>query len=293
MMVGLIGLGLVGSALVKRFTCADLEVIGFDIDETKVKESVNNGMVAAGSPQHVAEQVDRVMLSLPNSSVVDQVVKGDGGVAAATEPPEIIIDTTTADPVMSVTLGDWLQEREIGFLDATILGSSKQVEDGDVLLMVGGDSAVVSTCDDIFSTFARRVFHMGEQGKGAEAKLVVNLVLGLNRLVLAEGLVLGQKAGMDASALLDVLVEGAAYSRVMDAKGPKMIDGDFTPQARLVQHLKDVELILELGARTDTPLPVSALHAQILRSGVAQGFGGDDNSAVIRALRRMAGLEEN
>jgi 3-hydroxyisobutyrate dehydrogenase-like beta-hydroxyacid dehydrogenase len=108
--------------------------------------------------------------------------------------------------------------------------------------------------------------------------------------VLAEGLVLGRKAGVDLSVLLDVLKEGSAYSRVMDVKGDKMIHGDFTPQARLAQHLKDVDLILDLGARTETPLPLSTLHAQLLRSGVASGFGEEDNSAILKVLQKMADI---
>ena len=132
---------------------------------------------------------------------------------------------------------------------------------------------------------------MGPSGKGAEAKLIVNLVLGLNRLVLAEGLVLAQKTGVDIDVLLDVFKMGGAYSRVMDIKGEKMITGDFTTQAALDQHLKDVELILDLSARTETPLPVTGLHAQLLRTGVALGLAEQDNSAIVEVLRKMAGIK--
>ena len=98
--------------------------------------------------------------------------------------------------------------------------------------------------------------------------------------------------GRDLEVLLEVLRSGAAYSRVMDSKGPKMIRGEFEPEARLEQHLKDVGLILDLGAQSDVPLLLSAVHAQLLRSAVAAGFGGADNSAVIRVLQHMAGLPE-
>lgn len=288
--IGLIGLGLVGTALIERLLPADFEIFGYDIDPKKIDAQKTKGVVVCKSPAEVAQKTRRILLSLPNSNIVNEVVEGPNGILETAEPGAIIIDTTTAAPDMSVNLADRLQHRSIRFLDATILGSSQQVREADVLVMVGGALPVYDLCHDIFQTFAQRTFHLGSSGKGAEAKLIVNLVLGLNRLVLAEGLVLAQKAGVDLNVLLDVLKAGGAYSRVMDIKGDKMINSDFTPQARLSQHLKDVDLILDMGARTATPLPTSALHAQLLRTGVATGLGGEDNSAIIEVLRKMSGI---
>ena len=150
--------------------------------------------------------------------------------------------------------------------------------------MVGGEKDQLERGRDILETFATRIYHMGPNGKGAEAKLIVNLVLGLNRLVLAEGLLLGKKAGVNLNVMLDVLKEGAAYSKVMDQKGDRMISEDFTTEAKLAQHLKDVGLILDMGMKQNLKLPVSALHAEILRAGVEAGYADQDNSAVIKAL---------
>ena len=288
--IGLIGLGLVGTALIERLLPANFEIFGYDIDPKKIDAQKTKGFVACKSPADVAQKARRILLSLPNSNIVNDVVEGPNGVLDTAEPGAIIIDTTTADPDMSVNLANRLQHRSIRFLDATILGSSQQVREADVLVMVGGALPVYDLCRDIFQTFALRTFHLGSSGKGAEAKLIVNLVLGLNRLVLAEGLVLAQKAGVDLNVLLNVLKAGGAYSRVMDIKGDKMINSDFTPQARLSQHLKDVDLILDMGARTATPLPTTALHAQLLRTGVATGLGSEDNSAIIEVLRKMSGI---
>ncbi len=290
-MLGLIGLGLVGSALVERFRAKGFEIAGYDIDPEKMKTHEGEGFVACKSPAEVADRARRVVLSLPDSHIVNEVVTGPKGTLSTSSPGEIIIDTTTADPQMSVQLAKQLERRSIRFLDATILGSSKQVRESDVIVMAGGTLPVFELCTDIFEAFALQTFHMGPSGKGAETKLIANLILGLNRLVLAEGLVLAQKAGVDFNALLDVLKMGGAYSRVMDTKGEKMVNSDFTTQAHLEQHLKDVELILGLGARTKTPLPISALHAQLLRAGIAFGLAEKDNSAIIEVLRKMAGIE--
>lgn len=288
--LGLIGLGLVGSALFERFRAAGFQVCGCDIDAETMTALREKGLEICHSPHEVAECARRILLSLPNSNIVDLVVEGPDGILESSRPKDIIIDTTTADPEMSTTLASRLRAKDIHFLDATILGSSQQIRDGEVLITAGGDPDILDDCGDIFSTFARKTFHLGPNGKGAETKLILNLVLGLHRLVLAEGLVLGQKAGVDLAVLLDVLKEGSTYSRVMDVKGDKMINSDFTPQARLAQHLKDVDLILDLGSRTNTPLPLSTLHAQLLRSGIASGFGGEDNSAILKVLQQMAGL---
>ena len=138
---------------------------------------------------------------------------------------------------------------------------------------------------------AQRMFYVGKNGSGALMKLIVNLVLGLNRMVLAEGLSLGKKAGMDQSRLLEVLKQSAAYSKAMDMKGTKMIEKDFLPpEGKLAFHLKDVRLMLDLGKRFNFPLLLSSLHAQALASEVAKGRGEWDNSDIISFYEDLANL---
>src|SRR5262245_50034180 len=117
-------------------------------------------------------------------------------------------------------------------------------------------------------------------------KLVTNLVLGLNRAALAEGLAFAGAIGLAPADALEVLLNCPAYSRTMDAKGPKMVAGDFTPAAKLSQHLKDVRIILVEGERAGQPLPLSALHRQLLEAAEAAGWGELDNSGIIRAIER-------
>ncbi|MFQ6111248.1 MAG: NAD(P)-dependent oxidoreductase, partial [Nitrospinota bacterium] len=155
----------------------------------------------------------------------------------------------------------------------------------------GGREEVYKECQDVFQSIGKRLFYMGESGSGALAKLVVNLVLGLNRLALAEGLTLGMQAGIEGERLLELLNASAAYSRAMDIKGRKMVEGDFETEGKLEFHLKDVELMLKLGRELKVPLLLSSLHAQVLRAGVAQGLGLQDNSAVIAILQKLAGMK--
>ena len=152
--------------------------------------------------------------------------------------------------------------------------------------MVGGEAEAFRAAEELFRHFAKQWFHVGPWGSGARAKLVVNLVLGLNRAVLAEGLTFARHCGLDPGAMLDILKCGAAYSRVMDSKGHKMLDADFSPEAKLSQHLKDVRLILEAGQRVGAVLPLSRLHENLLAGLEELGFGALDNCAVIKAFER-------
>jgi 3-hydroxyisobutyrate dehydrogenase-like beta-hydroxyacid dehydrogenase len=192
----------------------------------------------------------------------------------------MVIDTTTGDPAQAMELAGKVRSSDAVYLDAAISGSSAQLRTGDAVVLVGGDADAVARCDDLFRSFARSTIHAGEAGSGAKLKLVTNLVLGLNRAALAEGLTLARSFEIEPELAFRALKEGAAYSRVMEAKGPKMLAGDFSPEARLSQHLKDVRLMLTADVR----LPLTETHRALLERAETLGFGAADNSAVIKAL---------
>lgn len=278
--VGLIGVGLLGSAIAERLLLAGYPLVGFDLDATRRAELAARGGGVAECAADVPRACRRVLLSLPTSAVVAQVI---AGLEAALQPGDLVIDTSTGDPEASAALGQRLATGNVHYLDATVAGSSEEARQGAVVVMAGGPRAAFDACADLFAAFAARSFHLGPWGSGARTKLVVNLVLGLHRAVLAEGLALAGKLGLDAAATLDVLKAGVAYSRVMDTKGDKMLARDFTPQARLAQHLKDVRLILDAGARVAARLPLSEAHRRLLEQLDAAGLGALDNSAILRA----------
>jgi 3-hydroxyisobutyrate dehydrogenase-like beta-hydroxyacid dehydrogenase len=279
--VGMVGLGLVGSALAERFLGAGFSVVGFDLDAARCDELRARGGTVAGSAAEVAGASRRIVLSLPNSEIVRGVVES---IRPALASGTIVVDTTTGDPEPTAALGASLAADGIAYLDATIAGSSVQVRDGAVLAIIGGEAASVAACADLFASFASQAFHVGPWGSGARMKLVLNLVLGLNRAVLAEGLALARLCGLDPSATLEILRAGPAASRIMDVKGPKMLSGDFSPQGRLAQHLKDVHLILKMGESCGARLPLSTLHRDLLEGLAARGYHDADNSAIIRAF---------
>ncbi len=280
--VGVIGLGLLGSALAHRILCSGNGVLGYDLQARQREQLEEAGGQAADSPVEVARACQVLVLSLPDADVVATVISA---IEPALRAGQTVIDTTTGEPLAAESLGRRLNQRGAGFLDATIAGSSVQVRDGLAIAMVGGEAAVFESARNLIGTFAKEVFHVGPWGSGSRMKLVVNLVLGLNRAVLAEGLTLAGALGFDLHSTLAILKASPAYSTVMDTKGGKMIAGDFEPQARLSQHAKDVRLILAAAERTATHLPLSNIHRELLDRAESEGFGKLDNSAIIRAFQ--------
>jgi len=286
--VGLVGIGLVGTALAENLLRAGVQVTGFDVEADRRQALERLGGQGAPNAAAVAQAADVVFLALTDSPTVRFVIEGDDGILAAPERPAFIIDTTTGDPDQTQEVAALLREHGITYLDATISGSSQQVRDGDAVFMVGGDESALAVCTPLFDAIGGTRFHVGPAGAGARAKLASNLVLGLNRLALAEGLVFARELGLDLSRFLELLKATPAYSRQMDTKGAKMTEAEFAPQARLAQHRKDVDLILQCAARLGLRPPVSHLHLELLDAAIEAGDGSLDNSAIIRQILRTA-----
>jgi 3-hydroxyisobutyrate dehydrogenase-like beta-hydroxyacid dehydrogenase len=219
------------------------------------------------------DECPRIVISLYTTEIVEQVL---AALDAESHRGVLLLDTTTGDPVRTPQLGARLAERGVGYLEVPISGSSEQTRQGQATALVAGPAQSYGECRDLLERLVAQHFYVGAWGNGVRMKLVTNLVLGLNRAALAEGLVFAKAVGLRMENALQVLVNCPAYSRTMDAKGPKMVAGDFAPAAKLSQHLKDVRIILEL--------PLSTRHRQLLELAEAMGLGELDNSAIIRAI---------
>jgi 3-hydroxyisobutyrate dehydrogenase-like beta-hydroxyacid dehydrogenase len=270
-----------GEAIVIRLASAGLHAHGYDLQTERMAAFAQAGGKAESNAAAVFRSCRHVILSLPTHAEVGEVL------ASSTHdlrPGGVIIDTTTGDPEATEEIATRLAARGVAYLDATVSGSSSQLREGSAVLMVGGDKDAFAACRDILAPLAREVFHCGPAGSGARMKLVTNVVLGLNRAALAEGLVLARAIGLDARQALNVMKRGPAYSRIMDRKGERMLTGNFTPEARLSQHLKDVRLIIAQGEAAGLPMPLSHAHRAILEEAEASGLGDLDNSALIQVL---------
>ena len=274
--VGLIGLGLLGSAMASRLSAAGFRVIGLD-----PKWSEGLAIDRAASPSEVFERSDRVLLSLPTSAIAQEVL-------AQAEPAlrsnHLVIDTTTGAPDEMVAMARGLRARDADYLEANVAGSSAGMREGVATLFVGGSASSCARAQDILDSLTNRGVHLGEVGAASRFKLVHNLILGLNRAALAEGLSFATAMGFDREVALEALRGTAADSEAMGAKGLRMATRSYVPlQARLSQHLKDVGLMLGQAQGCGASVPLTETHRALLEVAQSRGFGAADNSAIIEA----------
>ncbi|MBU10414.1 MAG: 6-phosphogluconate dehydrogenase [Gemmatimonadetes bacterium] len=284
--VGLVGLGLMGAVIAERLCERGWQVIGYDIDPAHAQRMTAEISLACDVGD-VFGRAETVILSLPDHHAVTAVLSqiGEEPVDEASAC-RLVIDTTTGDPEATQANADQLEKAGISMLDATISGSSQQLASDEAVVMIGGDHRVIEAQSHLLDALGQHRVHLGPVGSGSRAKLASNLVLGLHRLVLAEGLVFAEALGLDPQQFLELLVQTPAYSRQMDHKGPRMVAGDFeSPAARLRQHAKDVDLILDCARSAGIRLPLTPVHARLLADAIAAGDGDLDNSAIIRQLR--------
>jgi len=288
--IGIVGVGLMGSAFSHHLIESGFEVRGFDLDEKRMAQLHERGGQPVESPAAAADGARWMLTSLPNSDIVREVVLGKNGIAEGAGRGLILADATTARPQDSQALAAELAQRGIRFLDAAVSGTSAMAWKKDLIVIAGGAPEDFEACKPLFAGFSRAAYRMGDVGAGAMTKLIINLVLFGNRLALAEGLVLGMKSGMDCESLLAVLQDGACASKTMIDKGPKMLKGDYTPEGQVKISLKDGRLALEQGARVGAPMLVASLWTQLQQAAYQQGRADDDSVAFIEVLRLMAGL---
>ena len=284
--VGLIGVGLLGQALAHRLRAAGFDVVGFDVDPAKSAKLAELGGRPAGSVADLARRCDPIVLAVFSTDQVEAVVEGQLLPALGEGSGKVVLCASTCDPDRIAALGWRVAPRGLRLLETPVSGASGQVSRGEGVGLIGGDPQVVSAVEPVLRAMFPTYFHIGKVGDGGRAKLAVNLILGLNRLAMAEGLIFAERLGLDPSAFLEVARRSAAYSQVMDVKGAKMTRGEFTPEGRVAQHLKDVHLMLEQAERAKQRLPLLEIHADVLEACVRQGEGDLDNSAVIKEIRR-------
>jgi len=284
--IGIVGLGLVGTALAQRLLAAGFQVTGFDLREEARAALTAQGGHAAGSVAEVAAAASCMVLAVFNTDDVLEVVEGPGGLLSVFGVRSII-DCSTGTPHELEALAARLAARGVDFIEAPLSGSSQQIATGEATLLLGGEAGALQACESVLAAISGKRLHVGGAGMGARAKLATNLVLGLNRAALAEGMVFAESLGIAPGQFLALVLASPATSGAAEAKGRMMLDGNFTPQSRIHQHLKDVKLMIDSAAAEGQKLPLSETHAALMRAAIAAGDGELDNAAIIRELRRQ------
>lgn len=290
--VGMIGMGLMGQAFIHNMRKSQFVIQGYDPDPARMDQLREQGGHPVDTPAEVARDVDCVIASVPTSDIGREVLLGAGGVAEGAREGLYICDTTTARPEDSERMFADLSARGIRYLDSCVSGTSTMAQAGDLVIIAGGAEEDFNACKAYFEGFSRAAYYMGPAGSGARTKLIINLILAGNRLALAEGMVLGEKAGLEANNLLSVLQDGACSSKTMVDKGPKMIDADYSKQGQVKISLKDARLMLEQGQRLGAPMLMTSVYSQLQQAALEKGYGEKDSVAFYEIMRGMAGLDE-
>ena len=287
--IGIIGLGLMGTSMARRLMAAGFTVTGFDPRQEARAGLETIGGTAVASIAHVARHCPVAVISVFDTAQVEDVIEGPHGVLSVPSGErqlETVINTSTCDPDRVTALAERAGTKGLGFVELPISGTSDQVARGDGYGLVAGDETLAEAAHDVISAICPRTAYMGEFGNGAKTKLAINLVLGLNRAALAEGLVFAERMGLPLQSFLDAAKASAAYSQIMDVKGGKMIARDFSPHGKVGQSAKDFGLILAAGRSRGQALPLASVYADLMAGCIDAGESDLDNAAVIAEIAR-------
>ena len=279
----MIGLGLMGSALSARLIDAGIAVTGFDIDAGRCTALKAIGGVLAISALELAAQCRTIVIAVYHAEQIESLL-------AELERSEklarsMIICTTTCTPDEIMRIAKQADDAGLTFVEAPISGTSAEVRNGSALALVAGPQETIKTAGAILDILCPQRVNVGKIGDASRTKLAINLILQNNRAALAEGIAFAEGLGLNPAIFLAIARKSAAYSRVMDTKGDKMLKRDFTPQSHLSQTLKDTELILAEARRRNLFVPMTSAQAALLRTAIALEGPDSDSAAIIQAVR--------
>jgi 3-hydroxyisobutyrate dehydrogenase len=285
--VGVVGLGNMGGRITRRMVDAGHEVWGVDPVAARIPAS---GAKPAPSLAELAAACDVIMLSLPDSPVIESVIRGPGGLLPSARDGQIIVDLSTANPASTRSLHDELAARGARFLDAGVSGGAAGAERGTLTLMVGGDAEALAAVRSLLDTFSAHVHHMGGSGTGHVTKVLNNFLNGVTLAATAEVMIAGKQAGLDLAQLLDVINTSTGVSFASTNRFPHIIKGDYL-EGGLTGRLmaKDVRLYLELADGLGVPTLVGPGTLTAFQVSNALGYADVISNRVVDAFGDLAG----
>jgi len=287
MTIGLVGVGLLGTAVARRLLKAGHRVVGFDPAPDRVRALLTMGGEAATSARAVALASDAVCTLLPSLPTVEAAVLGPDGVAAAGKAGQVVIQMSTISPALSVRLAAESRARGLDFLDCPVSGASGQVARGEGMLFVGGERRVFERWRPLLEAVLPRAVYVGPAGQAMVLKLVANLLVALHSAAAAEALHLARQAGLDPAVALEVLTGSAAGSRMLEVRGPLMVRGEYPAQMKLDIFMKDLHLIQEAAAAAGAALPLTDTAERLFAAAAGTGHGDEDLAVVLTALAAL------
>jgi 3-hydroxyisobutyrate dehydrogenase-like beta-hydroxyacid dehydrogenase len=292
--VGVAGLGRMGHPIAANILGAGFPTVVWNRTRDKAAGLLDLGAIWAATPGALTQTADVVLSSLADPVAVESVYFGPDGLLDRARSGTILVDLSTGSPALARRIAEAARERGATFLDAPVAGSIKAATDGQLGIMVGGDRSAFERCEAIFSTIGKAAFYLGESGNGATMKLVSNAILATMVQALAEGVALGEKAGLDPADIFSVLGTSSAAAPVVTAKASTVTERAYLPAAfTLALMQKDLWLVLGLANELQVPMPATAIAHDMVLAANATGKSGMDFSAVALLLEELAGARES
>ncbi|MEJ8815141.1 2-hydroxy-3-oxopropionate reductase [Variovorax ureilyticus] len=288
MKIGFIGLGIMGAPMAQNLLQAGHEM--FVRTRSKVPEALK-AATACASNADVARAADVVILMLPDTPDVEQVLFGEDGVASGLSKGKTVIDMSSISPIDTKRFAKKINELGCDYLDAPVSGGEVGAKAASLTIMVGGDEAVFERARPLFEKMGKNITLVGGNGDGQTTKVANQIIVALNIAAVGEALLFASKAGADPAKVRQALMGGFAASRILEVHGERMIKRTFNPGFRIGLHQKDLNLALAGAKAMSVALPQTASAAQLMQSCAAHGWDQLDHSALVKALEQMAAHE--
>lgn len=287
---GVIGLGIMGGAFARHLAEAGVYTSGYDLLSANLDALASHGGHACSSARAVAEEADIVITSLPSAAALENALFEAEGMVPAGRSGLLVIETSTLSLEDKERARARLAAAGIAMLDAPISGTGPQAQAKDITVFASGDRADFERAENILALLARSVRYVGPFGAGSKLKYIANLLVAVHIVGAAEAIVLGEKAGLDPSMLVEVLADSAATSRMLEVRGPSMAASAYgAPMMKVDVFQKDLEIIANFARKYQCPAPLFSTSVPFFIAAAAQGMGLQDTAAVIAVLRQLAG----
>jgi 3-hydroxyisobutyrate dehydrogenase-like beta-hydroxyacid dehydrogenase len=287
--LGFIGLGHMGRQMVQRLIDAGYQMTVYDRTREIAQEVAQKGAKVVATPRELAASCDVILSSVTNDAALEEVMYGPDGVLAGTKPGNILIEMSTVSPNTSRRLFEEARNRGVSMIDASVSGSVPQVEQGSLVIFVGGEEEIYQRCKPILNVLGHEIFYIGPSGMGNTMKLVVNTLLGLGLQALAEAIALGEKAGIDRGLLLDVLGKTAVVSPSQKSKLENVRRDEYPVNFALSLMYKDFGLVLNEASELSVPMPSTAAAQQMYAAAQVKE-GDQDFGVLVRFMQELAGI---
>jgi putative dehydrogenase len=286
--VGVVGLGIMGSAMAANLVKAAFAVLGYDLLASRRAELKAAGGEAAKSASELGGRAPIVITSLPSAQALHDVASE---LAAAGHRGQIVIETSTLPIAEKERARALLARRGITLLDCPLSGTGAQAKLRDLVVYASGTRSAYRRCVPVLGAFARAHYFLGPFGAGSKMKFVANLLVAIHNVSTAEALVLGRKAGLDSKTMVKVLADGAGSSRMLQVRGPMMVKGNYSPAAMKVGiWQKDMTIIAEFARELGCPTSLFDATKPIYDAAMALGFADSDTASVCAVLEEWARL---